>query len=84
MDRTDKQIARGVRTLSKEIRIVHIGKYVGAVRVGKCPMYSVTNKENFDDWKKSLKETFPDHVLIDGTKPDRAAVAKFILMTNSR
>lgn len=65
--------------MPKEIRIVTVGKYVGAVRPGKCPMYSVTERENYEDWKESLKETFPDHILVDGTKPDRAAVAQYIL-----
>ncbi len=65
--------------MPKEIRIVTVGKYVGAVRLGKCPMYSVTEIENYEDWKESLKETFPDHILVDGTKPDRAAVAQYIL-----
>lgn len=47
----------------KEIKIVTVGKYVGAVKSGKCPMYSITTVDNFNDWFASLHEDFPDYKL---------------------
>jgi len=71
--------------LPKEIRIVNVGKYVGAIKHGRCPMYSITMPDKYDDWKKGLQEDFPDYRIVDGTKPDRAKVAQFIIKTtNSR
>lgn len=71
--------------MSKEIRIVNVGKYVGAIKHGRCPMYAVTTKDKRDDMIKGLQEDFPECKLVDGTKPDRAMVAQFIIKTtNSR
>lgn len=70
--------------MPREIRIVRIGKYVGAVKQGRCPMYSITTPEKFDDWKKGLQEDYPDYIIVDGTNPDRAMVSQFIIKTNSR
>lgn len=41
------------------IKIVTVGKYVGAVRLGKCPMYSVTELKNYNDWKKKFRRNIP-------------------------
>lgn len=71
--------------MPREIRIVRVGKYVGAVKQGRCPMYSITTPDKYEDWKKGLQEDFPDYRIVDGTKPDRAMVAQFIIKTtNSR
>lgn len=67
------------------IKIVNIGKYVGAVKPGKCPMYAVTEKENLKKMIEGLKEDFPDFRIEDGTKIDRINLAKYIVRTqNSR
>lgn len=67
------------------IKIVNIGKYVGAVKSGKCPMYAVTEKENKKNMIEGLKEDFPDFIIEYGTKIDRINLAKYIVRTqNSR
>ena len=70
--------------MPKEIRIVNVGKYVGAVKQGRCPMYAITTQEKRNDMIKGLCEDFPEYRIVDGSKPDRAMVAQFIIKTNSR
>lgn len=84
MDRQIKQIKTGVRNLSNVIKIVNIGKYVGAVKYGRCPMYAVTTKDKVEDFKAGLAEDFPDYKIIDGNAPDKQAVAQFILRSKQR
>lgn len=67
------------------IRIVTVGKYAGAVKLGKCPMFALVPKENVEQLKAGLREDFPDCRIEDGNKPERAAFAKYIIMnTNSK
>lgn len=61
------------------IKIVNVGKYVGAVKSGKCPMYAVTERENKSELIAGLKEDFPNFRIEDGTKIDKAALARFII-----
>jgi hypothetical protein len=68
----------------KEIRIVRIGNYIGAVKLGRCPMYSITTPEQYEDWKKSLQEDFPDYRITQGEKKERANLAQFIIRQNQR
>ena len=68
----------------KEIRIVRIGNYIGAVKSGKCPMYSITTLDQYEGWKKSLKEDFPDYRITQGEKKERANIAQFIIRQNQR
>ena len=68
----------------KEIKIVRIGKYIGAVKSGKCPMYSITTPDQYEDWKKSLQEDFPDYRITQGKKKERADLAQFIIRQNQR
>lgn len=68
----------------KEIRIVRVGNYIGAVKSGKCPMYSITTPERYEDWKKSLQEDFPDYRIVNGEKKERANLAQFIIRQNQR
>lgn len=63
----------------KQINIVRIGEYVGAVKPGRCPMYSYTQKENLRDMVNGLREDFPDYQIVQGGKNDRASLAKFII-----
>lgn len=65
--------------MTKEIKIVTVGKYVGAIKSGKCPMYSITTVDNFNDWFASLHEDFPDYKFTHGQKQERADLAKFIV-----
>lgn len=69
--------------MPKSIKIVNIGQYIGAVKSGRCPMYAVTDKNNKKDLIEGLKEDFPDYIIEDGTKLDRAALAKFIIRTTT-
>lgn len=66
--------------MSVTIRIVMVGKYAGAVKLGKCPMYALVPKENVEQLKAGLREDFPDCRIEDGNKPERAALAKYIIM----
>ena len=72
--------------MSVTIRIVTVGKYARAVKLGKCPMFALVPKENIEQLKAGLREDFPDCRIEDGNKPERAALAKYIIMnkTNSR
>lgn len=65
--------------MTKEIRIVTIGKYIGAVKQGRCPMYSITTIDKFNDWLASLHEDFPDYKFTNCQKQERADLAKFIV-----
>lgn len=40
--------------------IIQNNDYIGVFKPGKCPAYSYTRKENFKDFIKSIKETYPD------------------------
>lgn len=65
--------------MPKEIRIVRVGNYIGAVKLGRCPMYSITTPDKYEDWKKSLQEDFPDYRFLDGEKRERANLAQYII-----
>lgn len=69
--------------MQKVIRIVTVGKYAGAVKLGRCPMYALVPKENIEQLKQGLHEDFPDYRLEDGNKPERAALAKYIIMNSN-
>lgn len=84
MDCQIKQIKTGVRNLSNVIKIVNIGKYVGAVKYGRCPMYALTTKDKVEDFKAGLAEDYPECKIDDGTSDDRKAVAQFILRSRQR
>lgn len=49
-------------------------------------MFALVPKENIEQLKAGLREDFPDCRIEDGNKPERAALAKYIIMnkTNSR
>lgn len=64
----------------KEIKIVVIGDYACAVKLGRCPMFSIEPKEKLGDMKEGLKEDFPDYKIIDGGAKERAEAAKRIIM----
>lgn len=66
--------------MPKEIRIVRVGKYVGAVKRGRCPIFAVENKSKKDDMIEGLKIDFPDHIIVHGGKRERAEAAKRIIM----
>lgn len=84
MDCQTKQIKTGVRALQKTIKLVSIGKYVGAVKYGRCPMYAITTKDKVEDLKAGLAEDYPECKIDDGTLDDRKAVAQFILRSKQR
>lgn len=69
--------------MSVVIRIVTVGKYAGAVKLGKCPMFALVPKENVEKLKAGLHEDFPDCRIEDGNKPERAALAKYIIMNSN-
>lgn len=58
----------------KEIKIVSVGNYVGAVKSGKCPMYGFAPKVNKADFLASLKEDFPEYRFICGGEKERSAL----------
>ena len=64
----------------KEIKIVDVGNYVCAIKLGRCPMFAVENKNKKDDMIEGLKEDFPDFKFVDGGKKERAEAAKRIIM----
>lgn len=64
----------------KEIKIVEVGNYVCAIKLGRCPMFAVENKNKKDDMIEGLKEDFPDFIISNGGKKERAEAAKRIIM----
>lgn len=70
--------------MQKIIKLVSVGKYVGAVKYGKCPMYAITSKDKVEDLKAGLKEDFPEYKIVDGNAPDKQAIAQFILRSRER
>lgn len=64
----------------KEIKIVEVGNYVCAIKLGRCPMFAVENIQNKADVIQGLKEDFPDFIISDGGKKERAEAAKRIIM----
>lgn len=69
--------------MSVTIKIVTVGKYVGAVKLGKCPMYALAPKEDVEQLKQGLLEDFPDCRFEDGYKLERSAIAEYII-TNKK
>lgn len=47
----------------KDIYIVHVCKYIGAYRCGKCPTITYAPAEKFVDFVQSLQEDYPDYRL---------------------
>ncbi len=47
----------------KDIYIVHVGFYIGAYRVGRCPNISYAKSTEFIDFIQSLREDYPDYRL---------------------
>lgn len=58
----------------KEIKIVEVGNYVGAVKSGKCPMYGFAPKTEEEDFYASLKEDFPGYRFIRGGEKEKNAL----------
>lgn len=50
--------------------IIQIDDYIGVLKPGKCPVYSYTDKKNFKDFIKSIKETYPDVKLTLNRDPE--------------
>lgn len=65
--------------MQKSIKIVNVGEYIGAVKTGRCPMYTYLDKSHKKDLIEGLKEDFPGYIIEDGTKIDRIELAKFII-----
>lgn len=66
--------------MSKEIKIVDVGNYVCAIKLGRCPMFAVENIQNKTDVIEGIKEDFPDYRIVYGGKKERAEAAKRIIM----
>ena len=64
----------------KEFKIVEIGNYVCAIKLGRCPIFAVENKSKKDDMIDGLIIDFPDHIFVNGGKKERAEAAKRIIM----
>lgn len=64
----------------KEIKIVEVGNYVCAIKLGRCPMFAVEHIQNKALVIEGLKEDFPDFKFVDGGKKERAEAAKRIIM----
>lgn len=64
----------------KEIKIVDVGNYVCAIKLGRCPMFAVEHIQNKADVIEGLKEDFPDFIISNGGKKERAEAAKRIIM----
>jgi hypothetical protein len=47
--------------MEKTIKIIEMNKYIGAVKLGKCPMYAITTPDKRNDLIEGLKEDFPDY-----------------------
>lgn len=58
----------------REIKIVSVGSYIGAVKLGKCPMYSFAPKTKAADFLASLKEDFPECRFIRGGEKEQNAL----------
>ena len=64
----------------KEFKIVEIGNYVCAIKLGRCPIFAVEHLEKKKDMIEGLKFDFPDHIFVNGGKKERAEAAKRIIM----
>lgn len=75
-------VARQALLLMKEIYLVHVDKYIGAYRAGRCPNISYAPADKFIDFVQSLREEYPEYklrcVLNEGIE---AEVKKFINST---
>lgn len=74
----------------KEIYIVHVGNYIGAYRVGRCPNISYAPADKFIDFVQSLIEDYPEYKLrcvinkgIEETIKKRIEQDKIILSARS-
>lgn len=67
--------------MPKEFKIVEIGSYVCAIKLGRCPIFAIEHKSNKDDMIEGLKIDFPDFKIVDGGKKERAEAAKRIILT---
>ena len=52
-----------VKRQIKDIYIVHVGFFIGAYRVGRCPNISYAKSTDFIDFIQSLREDYPDYRL---------------------
>lgn len=64
----------------KVIKLVVVGNYACAVKLGHCPMFAIEQKDKLDDLVIGLREDFPDYRLVQGGKKERAEAAKRIIM----
>ena len=72
----------------KEIYIVHVDRYVGAYRVGRCPNIAYAPAENFIDFVQSLREDYPDYkmrcVLNKGIEEEVRKIIQRDILINQR
>lgn len=64
----------------KEIKIVEVGNYICAVKLGRCPLFVVEYRDKKNDIIEGLREDFPNYVITYGGKKERAEAAKRIIM----
>jgi hypothetical protein len=64
----------------KEIKYVEVGDYACAVKMGKCPMFAITYREDGTNMILGLQEDFPDYKIVAGGQAERQEAAKRIIM----
>lgn len=64
----------------KEFKIVVVGEYACAVKLGRCPMFAIDKKDKLGDMVAGLREDYPDCQIVHGGKKERAEAAKRIIM----
>ena len=56
----------------KEIKMVVVGEYACAVKLGRCPMFAIDKKDKLGDMVAGLREDYPDCQIVHGGKKERA------------